>query len=213
MDSALVNSENDKPIWAIVVVNNLDPVAGDVDYTIRMNFTTVPGTMKAVHKRHKALRSYYKRYYTSGFLSLQVCSSRVSIRFCRGFSILDLMSGSLILLMFAGCRDSYVFTLTPKSAAADLLSENLMWAAPFPVPAHTRNRFYQAVSLTLFFIKEQVWGLKGEFLNILVTILIISLRWLEELTSIFVLFQVGPMLGLLMCLTTLYPLGMLVKVS
>lgn len=114
VNSALVNSENDKPIWAIVVVNNLDPVAGDVDYTIRMNFTTVPGTMKAVHKRHKALRSYYKRYYTSGFLSLQVCSSRVSLRFFRGFSILDLMSGSLILLMFAGCREFLRFQAHTK---------------------------------------------------------------------------------------------------
>ena len=74
VDSALVNTERDKPIWAVVVVNNLDPVAGDVNYKIRMNFTTVPRTAKAMHKRRKGLRGYYKRYYTSGFLSLQVCS-------------------------------------------------------------------------------------------------------------------------------------------
>ena len=74
VNSALINSENDKPIWAIVVVNNLDPVGGNVDYSIRMNFTTVPRTMKAAYKRRKGLRAYYKRYYTSGFLSLQVCS-------------------------------------------------------------------------------------------------------------------------------------------
>lgn len=74
VDSALVNSENDKPIWAIVVVNNLDPVGGNVDYKIRMNFTTVPRTTEAMHKRRKGLRAYYKRYYTSGFLSLQVCT-------------------------------------------------------------------------------------------------------------------------------------------
>lgn len=74
VNSALVNTENDKPIWAIVVVNNLDPVAGNVDYKIRMNFTTVPRTTKVMHKRRKDLRGYYKHYYTSGFLSLQVCS-------------------------------------------------------------------------------------------------------------------------------------------
>lgn len=85
VNSALMNSENDKPIWAIVVVNKLDPVGGDVDYKIRMNFTTVPRTTKAAHKRRKGLRTYYKRYYTSGFLSLQVCSSRIS-EFFRSLS-------------------------------------------------------------------------------------------------------------------------------
>jgi hypothetical protein len=31
--------------------------------------------------------------------------------------------------------------------------------------------------------------------------------------AIFEILQVGPILGLMMCLTTLYPLGMLVKVN
>ena len=74
VNSALINTENDKPIWAIVVVNKLDPRGGHVDYKIRMNFTTVPRTMKIVHKRRIGLLTYYKHYYTSGFLSLQVCS-------------------------------------------------------------------------------------------------------------------------------------------
>lgn len=42
--------------------------------------------------------------------------------------------------------NSYVFKLAPKRAGADVLSEKLMWGAPFPVAAHTQNRFYQAVS-------------------------------------------------------------------
>ena len=42
--------------------------------------------------------------------------------------------------------NSYVFKLAPKKAEAIVLSEKLMWGAPFPVPAHSRNRFYQAVS-------------------------------------------------------------------
>lgn len=136
VDSALSNVENDKPIWAIVVVNNLDPAGGNVNYKIRMNFTTVPRTAKAVYKRRTDLQSYYKRYYTSGFLSLQ------------------------------NAVNSYVFKLAPNRSEVDILSKKIMWGAPFPVAAHSRNRFYKAV---------------------------------------------GPMLGLLMCLTTLYPLGMLVK--
>lgn len=43
VNSALINTENNKPIWAIVVVNNLDPIGGQVDYKIGMNFITVPG--------------------------------------------------------------------------------------------------------------------------------------------------------------------------
>lgn len=43
------------------------------DYTIRMNYTTVPKTWKAVNKRVCCWApSDYKYYYTSGFLSIQV---------------------------------------------------------------------------------------------------------------------------------------------
>jgi hypothetical protein len=100
VNSALVNSENDKPIWAIVVVNNLDPVGGNVDYKIRMNFTTVPRTTKAMHKRRQGLRGYYKRYYTSGFLSLQVCSCPHDFQFFEaGLGFRGLGFGALASLL------------------------------------------------------------------------------------------------------------------
>ncbi|CAM6001577.1 unnamed protein product [Sphagnum balticum] len=135
--SALFDTEFDSPIWAVVVVNQMDPLNGKVDYKIRMNFTTVPHTWSTIHKHRIGLLTYYKHYYTSGFLSLQ------------------------------DAINSYVFKLAPKSEETDdVLDKRLMWGAAFPVPAHSRNKFYKAV---------------------------------------------GPMLGLMMCLSTLYPLGMLVK--
>jgi hypothetical protein len=136
--SALFDTEFDSPIWAVVVVNQMDPLNGKVDYKIRMNFTTVPRTWRTIHKHRIGLLTYYKHYYTSGFLSLQ------------------------------DAINSYVLKLAPKSEETDdVLDKRLMWGAAFPVPAHSRNKFYKAV---------------------------------------------GPMLGLMMCLSTLYPLGMLVKV-
>jgi hypothetical protein len=70
--SALFDTEFDSPIWAVVVVNQMDPLNGKVDYKIRMNFTTVPHTWSTIHKHRIGLLTYYKHYYTSGFLSLQV---------------------------------------------------------------------------------------------------------------------------------------------
>ena len=52
------------------------PSSAAADYTIRMNYTTVPKTWRAVNKRVCCWApSDYKFYYTSGFLSIQVCCS------------------------------------------------------------------------------------------------------------------------------------------
>ena len=69
---AMTSVEPGRPTWAIIVVNHLDIEGGHVDYKIRMNFTTVPSTWDTLHKNRKRLLTYYKHYYTSGFLSLQV---------------------------------------------------------------------------------------------------------------------------------------------
>nr|XP_024376526.1 ATP-binding cassette sub-family A member 1-like isoform X3 [Physcomitrium patens]XP_024376527.1 ATP-binding cassette sub-family A member 1-like isoform X3 [Physcomitrium patens] len=112
---ALTSVQLERPTWAIIVVEHLDIVGGNVDYKIRMNFTTVPSTWDTLHKRRKGLLSYYKRYYTSGFLSLQ-----------------DAING-------------YVLQLAPKQKQADLFTHKPMWAAPFPTPAHMRNKFFHKV--------------------------------------------------------------------
>lgn len=45
---------------------------GTTDYTIRMNYTTVPRTWVPVNKWKHHLSVHYKEYYSSGFLSIQV---------------------------------------------------------------------------------------------------------------------------------------------
>lgn len=114
----------------------MDMVIGNIDYKIRMNFTTVPSTWETLHKKRKGLLTYYKNYYTSGFLSLQ-----------------DAING-------------YVLHLAPKQNQVEFLTQKPMWGAPFPTPARTQNKFYH---------------------------------------------KVGLLLEIMLCLTALYPLGMLVK--
>ena len=69
---ALTSVEEEKPTWATVVVNCLDFVGGNVDYKIQMNFTTTTATWDTFRKQQKGLLTYYKHYFTSRLLSLQV---------------------------------------------------------------------------------------------------------------------------------------------
>lgn len=68
---AMSSVEPERPTLAIVMVNHLDIEGGNVDYKIRMNFTTVPSTWHSLHNKQKGLLIHYKHYYTSGFLNLQ----------------------------------------------------------------------------------------------------------------------------------------------
>jgi len=55
--------------WAIIVFDEFEE--GRVDYTIRMNYTTLPNTNFVVNFVSIGLDTSYQRYYLSGFLTLQ----------------------------------------------------------------------------------------------------------------------------------------------
>lgn len=75
---------------------------------------------------------------------------------------------SLLLLAFVileqDAINSYVFKLAPKKAGADALSERLMWGAPFPVAAYSRNKFYIAVCPNSFSLLDNLVIL-GRYFN------------------------------------------------
>ena len=54
---------------------------GTTDYTIRMNYTTVPRTWVPVNKWKRHLSVHYKEYYSSGFLSIQARAEPCGRRF------------------------------------------------------------------------------------------------------------------------------------
>ena len=62
-------------LWALVVFHE-GPNAQGSDYTIRMNFTTVPSASQKVNTHSHSVPRGYKRYITSGFLvTLPPCCS------------------------------------------------------------------------------------------------------------------------------------------
>ena len=57
--------------WAVVSFNVLDMAGGAVDYVIRMNYTALPSTSTIISKFQLGLDESFKRYYFSGFLTIQ----------------------------------------------------------------------------------------------------------------------------------------------
>ena len=61
----------DERFWSVVSFNVLDMAGGHVDYVIRMNYTALPSTSTTISKFQLGLDDSFKRYYYSGFLTLQ----------------------------------------------------------------------------------------------------------------------------------------------
>ena len=57
--------------WAVVSFNVLDMAGGEVDYVIRMNYTALPSTSTTISKFQLGLDESFKRYFYSGFLTIQ----------------------------------------------------------------------------------------------------------------------------------------------
>eukprot|EP00898_Chlorokybus_atmophyticus_P008904 jgi/Chlat1/9014/Chrsp94S08294 len=136
---ALAYALGGEVVWAVVVFNELGGAdEGVVDYSLRLNYTTVPRTWRPIDRWHHDLRRDYRQYYTSGFLSLQRAVDDAILTQDQHNNIL---SGPALL---------------PRT----------VWGVPFPIGNYRHNFFYDAV---------------------------------------------GPLLGLVVCISTLYPLAMLVR--
>ena len=57
--------------WAVVSFHVLDLPGGAVDYVIRMNYTGLPSTSTLISKFQLGLDTGFKRYFYSGFLTVQ----------------------------------------------------------------------------------------------------------------------------------------------
>jgi hypothetical protein len=107
--------------WAVIVID--DASSGSVDYTIRLNYTTVPNTNIILDWLAVGLDTHYERYYLSGFLSLQ--------------HTID--------------QWAYSYTLPPdaaiasSSASSDSCTPPNTIAMPMPTAAFSQNIFFQAV--------------------------------------------------------------------
>eukprot|EP00937_MAST-01D_sp_MAST-1D-sp2_P000713 g713.t1 len=60
---------DERRTWAVVIMD--DASDASIDYTLRLNYTTVPNTNWVVRWIARGLSIDYQRYFTSGFLTLQ----------------------------------------------------------------------------------------------------------------------------------------------
>ena len=64
-------NEGADELWALIVVDDLDPANNLFEYTIRMNQTATPNTRRMVDKFAKGRARHYQEYILSGFPTLQ----------------------------------------------------------------------------------------------------------------------------------------------
>lgn len=64
-----IQSHLEEYTWALIVVHSVDE--SNINYEIRLNYTTLPNTNEVVNWITIGLDTTYQRYYLSGFLSLQ----------------------------------------------------------------------------------------------------------------------------------------------
>jgi hypothetical protein len=105
--------------WALIAFRNLS--ARHVDYSIRLNYSTVPNTHQLTRWIARGLDTTYQRYTTSGFLTLQ----------------------QLV--------DEYAFRLAAEEgeAVAYEAPSTYVVGTPMPTAAYSQNIFYLAVSYML----------------------------------------------------------------
>ncbi|CAM9223755.1 unnamed protein product [Phaeothamnion confervicola] len=131
----------DERTWAVVVVDAAE--AGNVDYVLRLNFTTVPDTHYAVEEITVGLDSRFKRYYLSGYLTLQRSIDRFMFEWTTGASSAEQYVGST----FAGADATQSESM--RNGAQDVCSPPAVLGIPFPTPLYDQNLFYLAVGFLL----------------------------------------------------------------
>jgi len=118
---AVMDSTRTSRTWAIIAFNALSPT--DCNFSIRLNYSTVPNTNRITRWIARGLDTTYQRYHLSGFLSLQ----------------------RLV--------DEYAFELAGTSGYPRIAAPSTAVAlAPMPTAPFSQNTFYYAVQFLLAII-------------------------------------------------------------
>jgi hypothetical protein len=116
--------------WALIVIHSIDP--SNINYEIRLNYTTLPNTNEVVNWISIGLDTTYQRYYLSGFLSLQDVIDQWAFQYVNNMNAAEQGTETLINGTNSNtCR---------KPAAASM---------PFPTAAFDQNIFFLAVGFLL----------------------------------------------------------------
>jgi len=142
--------------WGLVVFNTLEP--GRVDYTLRLNYSTVPHTGFLSNSVAIGLDDQYQSYYLSGFFSLS--------KLVDDFAFEHTATNPPARTQASGIVASVTNAANNASPATRACTPPSWIGVPFPTAAYDQNFFYLAS---------------------------------------------GYLLGLIMTMSTLYPLSRLVK--
>lgn len=145
-----VHTDEDRT-WAILVFNELDIESGRIDYSIRMNSSVLPTTLSILDQFVTGLDEDYKKYYYSGFLTLQVMMENL---------IFNISSGG------DGDASRSDSSLGSVPTNPSFLTSQTVMGVPFPTHRYSGNGFYHTV---------------------------------------------GPLVGLVFCMSMLYPTSRLIK--
>mmetsp|Transcript_43917 Transcript_43917/g.64517 ORF Transcript_43917/g.64517 Transcript_43917/m.64517 type:complete len:2436 (+) Transcript_43917:98-7405(+) len=106
-----------------------------VEFTIRMNYTTVPNTNRITDFFSVGLNRKYQRYYTSGFLTLQRTLEDFALHHAR-----HVLSSSL--------SSTPLFKAKVKEMCTPP-SNNRIWSIAMPTRRYSQNIFYKGVGYML----------------------------------------------------------------
>ena len=141
--------------WVLVVFNTME--VGNVDYTLRFNYTTLPHTGYLVNFISLGLNDFYQRYYFSGFHSV----SRLVDDFAFDYTASN-AARQRVSALRAIASNVNSTAAESASALAELLAVGSgaagssgtcappTWiGVPFPTPEYSQNLFYLAVGYLL----------------------------------------------------------------
>ena len=133
--------------WAVVSFNVLDMAGGEVDYVIRMNYTALPSTSTTISKFQLGLDDDFKRYYYSGFLTIQsMIDEAVLIASARNdyapYPPYPPRAALPAVAKTAPLRSSFA-TLPPNNS--QLLTAINLTTTPMPTSAYQGSNFYSNI--------------------------------------------------------------------
>jgi hypothetical protein len=114
--------------WALIVIHSIDP--SNINYEIRLNYTTLPNTNEVVNWISIGLDTSYQRYYLSGFLSLQDVIDGWAFQRVNEITAAEAEAGT----------NATNGKICQKPAAVSM---------PFPTAAFDQNIFFLAVGFLL----------------------------------------------------------------
>jgi ATP-binding cassette subfamily A (ABC1) protein 3 len=97
-DAAHYTYDNGAAVWAVLDLTDFDTASGNLDYTIRMNFTSTPYTFSALNQytQGRGPRNDLM-YLNSGFLTLQTMVNEFGITLMNpNASVLELLQSSAV---------------------------------------------------------------------------------------------------------------------